>query len=97
MPLTRTPAEPHTYVLYLTGIWYAVSITPTSMGSALTLNSASYDPIDQANTLFFHPAALPSVSATSDALCSHQHDLDEDIAGVVTLQSTADADSVQRI
>ena len=67
------------------------------MDSALTLNAASYDPIDHLNAIFSHPAALSSVSATSDALRSYQHDLDEDIAGVVASQSTADADSVQRI
>jgi glucosamine 6-phosphate synthetase-like amidotransferase/phosphosugar isomerase protein len=67
------------------------------MESALTLNAAEYDPIDHLNAIFSHPAALPSVSATAEALRCYQDDLDEDIAGVVASQSSSDADSVQRI
>jgi hypothetical protein len=70
---------------------------PRDMDSALTLNAADYDPISHLNALFYHPAALSSVSATSAALRSYQHDLDSDIAGVVASQSSSDADSVQRI
>jgi hypothetical protein len=61
------------------------------------LETADYDPIDHLNAIFYHPAALSSVAATSEALRSYQDDLDEDIAGIVALQSSSDADSVQRI
>ncbi len=63
----------------------------------LTCNLAEYDPIDHLNALFSHPAALSSVSATSEALRSYQDDLEEDITGVIALQSASDGDSVQRI
>jgi hypothetical protein len=49
------------------------------------------------NAIFSHPATLSSVSSTSAALRSYQDDLDEDIAAFVALQSSSDADSVQRI
>jgi len=67
------------------------------MDSALTLNAADYDPIEHLNAIFYHPQALSSVAATSAALRSYHHDLDEDIAGVVASQSASDSDSVQRI
>lgn len=63
----------------------------------LTFHAADYDPIDHLNALFSHPAALSSVAVTSEALCNYQDDLDEDIAGVIALQSASDYDSVQRI
>ncbi|KAH9879005.1 hypothetical protein J1614_002440 [Plenodomus biglobosus] len=62
-----------------------------------TLESTEYNPIDHLNAIFSHPAALSSLSATSDALRSYQDDLDDDIADVVTSQSASDADSVRRI
>lgn len=65
--------------------------------TSTSLESTEYDPIDHLNAIFSHPAALSSVSATSEALRSYQDDLDEDIAGVVASQSASDADSVQRI
>jgi septal ring factor EnvC (AmiA/AmiB activator) len=67
------------------------------MDGALTLNAADYDPIEHLNAIFYHPAALSSVAATSEALRSYQDDLDEDITHVVASQSASDADSVQRI
>ncbi|KAF2026518.1 hypothetical protein EK21DRAFT_92354 [Setomelanomma holmii] len=67
------------------------------MDAALTLISAEYDPLDHLNAIFYHPAALSSVTATSEALRSYQDDLDEDIADIVASQSASDADSVQRI
>jgi hypothetical protein len=67
------------------------------MDGTLTLNAADYDPIDHLNAIFYHPAALSSVTSTSEALRSYQDDLDEDIADIVASQSASDADSVQRI
>ncbi|KAF2132665.1 hypothetical protein P153DRAFT_428738 [Dothidotthia symphoricarpi CBS 119687] len=64
---------------------------------APSFTSAEYDPIDHLNAIFSHPAALASVSATSEALRSYQDDLDEDIVDVAASQSASDADSVQRI
>ncbi|KAL5113468.1 Vacuolar protein sorting-associated protein 53 [Pleosporales sp. CAS-2024a] len=64
---------------------------------ALTLTTADYDPIQHLNAIFYHPAALHSVTTTAEALRHYQDELDEDIARVVASRSASDADSVQRI
>ncbi|KAI9872991.1 MAG: Vacuolar protein sorting-associated protein 53 [Pleopsidium flavum] len=62
-----------------------------------SLDAADYDPIDHLNAIFSHPSTLSSVSKASQALETYQHELDADIAELVTQQSTSDVESVQRI
>lgn len=93
------PTKSHACTFRLrTRFWYIrpYRYAPRAYELANT-RSADYDPIDHLNTIFYHPAALSSVAATSEALRNYHDDLDEDIAGVVALQSSSDADSVQRI
>ena len=59
--------------------------------------SADYNPIDHLNAIFSHPSTLSSISKTSRALGDYQHELDRDIADLVSLQSSSNAESLNRI
>ncbi|KAF2754091.1 hypothetical protein EJ05DRAFT_514119 [Pseudovirgaria hyperparasitica] len=65
--------------------------------TSTSLDADDYSPIDHLNAIFSHPAALSSVSDTSQALRYYQDDIDENIAEAVAAQTASDADSVQRI
>ena len=63
----------------------------------MTRTVAHYDPIEHLNALFSQPSSLSSVSKTSRALSSHQHELDHEISALTQQQSKSDVDSVKRI
>ena len=63
----------------------------------LTIALADYDPIEHLNAIFSHPSTLSSVSKASRGLRSYQYELDNEIADLVSQQSTSDVESVQRI
>ncbi|MCJ1482334.1 Vacuolar protein sorting-associated protein 53 [Schaereria dolodes] len=66
-------------------------------GATGSLDSAEYDPIDHLNAIFSHPSTLSSISKTSKALSHYQDELDNEVAELVNVQSTSDAESVERI
>ncbi|RMY00186.1 hypothetical protein D0867_11836, partial [Hortaea werneckii] len=61
------------------------------------LDAVDYDPIDHLNALFSHQSTLSSAPTVSASLNRHQNALDADLASLVSVQSSEDADSVRRI
>lgn len=62
-----------------------------------SLDAVNYDPIDHLNALFSHSSSLSVAAAVSASLQLYQNDLENDISGLVSAQTSSDAQSVRRI
>ena len=74
-------------------------LDPTRTAPAICADrwTADYDPTDDLNALFAHPAALAAVAPVARALAGQRAALDRDVAARTAAQAASDAGSLARI